>query len=348
MSTTTLRESGRAKGSGKRRRAKLISADVWGTTGYYPADVLARDAAYAFPVGTKMYENHRTATEEYERPVGDVSKMIGKLITAGEYEADNPEGPGVYADVEFYDSYVPRINEIGDDVGLSVDGGADYIDGEIAGRYGKIFTSLLYIRSVDVVTEAGAGGKLTTILESAAPMAGRPIESEGEQSVTAITKEDFLEGLAAFGDTLTTKIQEALAPVAAAPAEAVAAAAVETPAADAPAAEAAEPAATTTAVEVPVTSVEAAPEAKVEIDVAKLVTAVVDAGLPSEVLAQVVAAVEAGKPVEEAVADQTKIREAYAAQNAPSGFRIVEAGERAGQTTTTQASLSAGVLANLK
>ena len=164
MNNIVLHESGKAKGNGKRRRAKLIAADVWGSSGYYPASVLERDAEAVFFPGVKMYENHFTESEEYSRPEGDVAKLVGKLTSYGVFEPNNPEGPGVYADVEFYDSYVDRINEIADDIGLSVRGDGTSEEGEIDGRYGPIVTQLLNIRSVDVVTSAGAGGKIVSIL----------------------------------------------------------------------------------------------------------------------------------------------------------------------------------------
>lgn len=336
MNTTYILESGVAKGTGKRRKAKVISADVWGSSAFYPGEVLARDASTAFPIGTKMYENHFTESETWERPEGDVSKLIGKLISPGEYEADNPEGPGVYADVEFYDSYVDRINEIGDDVGLSVNGGADYVEGERDGRYGKIVTGIPFIRSVDVVTAAGAGGKLISILESAGPMAGRPINTEGDQSVTALTKEDFIEGLTTFGDKLTTAIKESLvvapvAPTVEAPADVVAPVGATTT----------EPAAT---VVTPAANAEEnEPEAAVVIDHAALATAFATSELPVAVMPSVIADITEGKSIEDAIKAQTVIKEAFRDLDSSNHVRIVEAAD--GQKTT---SLRDQILSNLK
>lgn len=325
MNITALRESGQAKGTGKRREAKILAADVWGSSAFYPKEVLARDAATAFPAGTKMFENHLTEAEQWERPVGDVGKLVGKLITSGEYKDDHPEGPGVYADVEFYDSYVDRINEIGDDVGLSVDGGADYVEGERDGRFGKIVTGIPFIRSVDVVVAAGAGGKLISIRESSGPMAGVPINTEGDQSMTAITKEDFDAGFKALGEalgqTLTTAIKESLTPT---PVTEPAAA----PAAEAPAAAAEGVVEAPTAAEVapvaPAAETPAEPAAEVVIDHAALTSAIITAALPAEVVPAVVAAVQGGATVEDAISAQTVIREAFLANAAPGTFRIVE------------------------
>lgn len=312
MTDLIIHESGKAKGSGKRRRAKLIAADVWGSSAYYPAAVLERDAEAVFVPGTKMYENHFTEAEEWERPEGDVAKLVGKLVTSGVYEAENPEGPGVYADVEFYDSYVPRINEIADDIGLSVRGNGASEEGEVAGRYGKIVTQILSINSVDVVTAAGAGGKLISIQESAGPMAGTPINTEGDQSVTALTKDEFAAGIAelkesfnaAVGDgfvtSLTTALKEALKP----------------------ATDVVEPVAETAAeVTAPVAEAVA-----VEVDHAELATKFAESDLPAAVMPNIVAAIKEGKTVEEAIASQTTLREAFTNhQPAITTVKIVEA-----------------------
>lgn len=318
MNNLELQESGRTRGTGKRRRAKLISADVWGSSAYYMADVLERDAAAVVVPGIKMYENHQTYVEESERPEGDVSKLVGKITSYGMYEPDNPEGPGIYADVEFYDSYVDRINEIGGDIGLSINGSGDYIEGEIDGRYGKIITKLVGIKSVDVVTAAGAGGKLVSILESARPMAGRPIETEGDQSVTALTKEEFEQGLAklieSFNGTLTenfstlsTSIKEALVPEPAATVE------------DEPNGESEE------GEEGKEKGQEPEEEAEVEIDHAELATKFAESALPTAVMPGVVAALKEGKTIEEAIEAQTKLREAFEEQANVTSVRITEA-----------------------
>lgn len=317
MNKIDLHESGKANGTGKRRRAKLIAADVWGSSAYYPAAVLERDAEDVFVPGTKMYENHFTESEEYERPEGDVSRLIGKLVSYGVYEADNPEGPGVYADVEFYDSYVDRINEIGEDVGLSVRGTGASEEGEVAGRYGKIVTQLLAINSVDVVTAAGAGGKLVSILESAGPMAGIPIKTEGDQSVTALTKDEFTAGIAelkesfnaavgeGFVTSLTTALKEALKPEPVpAPAE---------PAGEEGGAVEGEPAAD-----------------EVEVDHAELATKFAESGLPVAVMPNIVTAVKEGKTIAEAIESQTKLREAFAEASTVTTVRITEADRNEG------------------
>lgn len=199
----TLVESLAPTGSnavGKRWRARIIEADRWGSSAYYPAEVLERDGARVFTSGLPMYLNHPTESEKYERPERSVENMVGKLLSDAVFEED-----GLYADVEFYDSFVTMINERAEDVGLSVRASGLTEDGEKDGRYGPILVGMLSAESVDVVTRAGAGGKLTSILESERETAGTPIENKEGTSVTDVTKEDF----EAFTADLKTVITEA-------------------------------------------------------------------------------------------------------------------------------------------
>lgn len=320
--TIKFTESGRTKGTGKRRRAKLIAADVWGTSGYYPSTVLDRDAEAVFVPGTKMYENHFTESEEYARPEGDVAKLVGKLTSYGIFEPDNVDGPGVYADVEFYDSYVPRINEIGEDIGLSIRGAGTTEEGEVAGRYGPIVTQMLTINSVDVVTNEGAGGKLISILESAGPKAGTPINKEGDQSMTALTEEKFSAGItelkealsSTFNEDLIASITEAIKGVLPAVAAVEEVAQVEGAAEVAAAAETA-----------PAVVAEVAAPVAVEVNHSELATKFAESGLPTAVMDNVITAIKEGKSTEDAIASQVKLREAFAQATPTTYARITEA-----------------------
>lgn len=328
MTQTILKENGITKGTGKRRRAKLIASDVWGSSAYYSAEVLERDASTVVTPGIKMFENHQTYTEEMERPEGDVSKLIGKVTSHGMYEPDNPEGPGIYADVEFYDSYVDRINEIGGDIGLSINGVGDYVEGEKDGRFGKIITNLVQIKSVDVVTAAGAGGKLVSIIESAGPMAGVPIETKGVQAVEALTKEEFTEGLAKLVESVKEAFAENIETLQTALKESEEKKEQEEATEEVPEnTEASEEEAEESA-EKPEDKEEDKEE--VEVDVVDLTTKFIESGLPPVVMSNVFASVQAGKSVDEAIAEQAKLREAFMEQGSiPAGsVRITEASDK--------------------
>jgi len=245
-----------------------------------------------------MFQNHLTDNEQWERPEGSVENLVGKLESDASYEADGPDGPGLYADVMFYESYVSRITEIGKDIGLSVRANGLTEDGEMAGRYGPILVGLLGAKSVDVVTKAGAGGKLTSILESDRELAGRPVEinQEGTRSVTDVTKEDF--------EALSAALIEAIASIPAALAESLVAPVVE-----------------------PVVAVVESEEAAV-IDHAAIVEALAVNKLPAKSAATIVAAITEGATLEDAVAAQVELREAFASTTAETGTVIIESDKK--------------------
>ena len=312
MEKIQLNESvtGRTGGTGAKRRAKIIEGDRWGSSAYYPAEVVKRDAPLVVKAGTQMFADHLSESEKYERPEGSVHNLVGKLTSDAAWEDDGPDGPGLYADVQFYESFVPRINEIGDDIGLSLHGEGYTEWGEAAGREGPILTSMLSASSVDVVTRAGAGGKLTSILESDRELAGRPVKIKEGNQVTDITKEDFQAFLAELKESNTALVdgfKTALTESAAAhvPAEEKA----EKPAAKAKKSEEEEP---------KKTEVEES-----AVDQAAVIKAVVDADLPAEAATPIVESIRKGVSLEDAVKVQTDYRDAIASR-AGSGVITLE------------------------
>lgn len=285
--------------SGKRWRARIVEGDRWGSSAYYPKDVLERDGARVFTAGLAMYLNHPTQTEQYDRPERAVQDLVGKLTSDAVYESD-----GLYADVEFYDSFVAQINEKHEDVGLSIRAHGMTEDAEMDGRFGPVLVALLAADSVDVVTKAGAGGKLTSILESDRDLAGELIETnkEGTQSVT-VTKEDF-EGL-------RTALIEAIAGIPAALAESLAAVA-------------------------PVAVVEPVVEAVVEpvveavvIPHAAIVEALATNHLPAASASKIVAALTEGSTLEAAVQEQIALRESFKTSSDESGTVFISESNKA-------------------
>lgn len=161
--TTTITESvGLRARTGHRYRARLIEGDRWGSSGYYGRDMLERDGPNVWPAGTQVYMDHPGATEQHDRPERSVRDLAGKITSTPVYEAD-----GLYADVEFYPHVAPIIEAMWEDVGMSIRASGTAESGERDGRTGPIITSLTEGVSVDVVTRAGAGGKLVALLESA-------------------------------------------------------------------------------------------------------------------------------------------------------------------------------------
>lgn len=304
MVTTEVRLSESVAGAdkvGRRWRAKIIAADTWGSSAYYPAEVLERDGSRVFTEGLKMFQDHPKESDEYERPERSVRDMVGKLVSEAVYEADNPEGPGLYADVEFYDSFLSSINEKHQDVGLSVRAQGLTEDGEMDGRFGPILVGLLAAKSVDVVTQAGAGGKLTSILESDRDLAGRPIESTEGTSVTDVTKEDF--------DALATKLEASITGLS----ESIVAGITE----------ALRPAEKTDE-ELAAELAAAQKTDEVVIDHAAVVEALRTENLPAASAGAVIVALKEGKTLEDAIKAQVELREAFVSTQPETGVVIKE------------------------
>lgn len=161
--TTTITESvGLQARPGHRYRARLIEGDRWGSSGWYGRDMLERDGPAVWPAGTQVYMDHPGATEQHDRPERSVRDLAGKITSTPVYESD-----GLYADVEFYPHVAPVIEAMWEDVGMSIRASGTAESGERDGRTGPVITSLTEGVSVDVVTRAGAGGKLVALLESA-------------------------------------------------------------------------------------------------------------------------------------------------------------------------------------
>lgn len=162
MTTTITEAVGLTTGTGRRYRARLIEGDRWGSSGWYTREMLERDGPNVWPAGTQVYMDHPGVTEQHDRPERSVRDLAGKITTDPVYEGD-----GLYADVEFYPHVAPIIEAMWEDVGMSIRAAGTAETGERDGRTGPIITSLTEGVSVDVVTRAGAGGKLVTLLESA-------------------------------------------------------------------------------------------------------------------------------------------------------------------------------------
>jgi hypothetical protein len=155
LAETKLREQER-----NGRALIRIITPGWGSSGYYPADVLRRDGPTVFRAGTQLYLNHPTRTEEAERPERDIRDLAGKLASDAVWMDD-----GLYADVEYYNNHRPLIAAIGEDLDVSIRADGTYRTGEAEGRKGRIIEQLVRAESIDFVTRAGAGGKVARLME---------------------------------------------------------------------------------------------------------------------------------------------------------------------------------------
>lgn len=172
----------REAGSGTRGKwlAKLIEADVQGSSGFYPAEVLERDGAKAFPAGTPIYLDHPTESEEWERPERSVRDMAGVLVEDAHFDRAGKDGPGLYGPVQVFPSFQEDVAAWAPHVGMSIRalGLLDENDR---------VTELVRGQSVDIVTRAGAGGRLVEMTESAPQRGGH---TKGEELYTSLVEAD--------------------------------------------------------------------------------------------------------------------------------------------------------------
>lgn len=144
-------------------RALLIAADVQGSSGYYPAEVLMRDGPKAFPAGTHIYFDHPSGSEDVDRPERSVRDIAGFLLDDAAFE-DAADGRGLFSRIQFTEKAKPLAKELHKVIGLSIRA-AGQIEETASGQ--RIVRSIEHGLSVDVVTRAGAGGRLVTMTESA-------------------------------------------------------------------------------------------------------------------------------------------------------------------------------------
>ncbi len=157
----------------------------WGSSGYYPAEVL-KEAAPVYKSGTKMYLDHPTKTEEKERPERSVKDLAAVLISDGEYKENGHAGPGVYALAKVFSDKQDFINEKGPWIGLSHRAAGKAYMGEAEGKKGPIISKISEARSVDFVTIAGAQGQIVEMFES---YKSGTMEQTGDVSLEEVKKE---------------------------------------------------------------------------------------------------------------------------------------------------------------
>jgi hypothetical protein len=154
----------------------------WGSSGYYPAEVLKRDGPKVFTKGLKSYWDHPTASQEAERPERSLRDLAAELVSDARWEDNGPAGPGLYADAKVFGGYKEAVEELAPHIGVSIRALGRAKKGEAEGRKGQVIEALTAARSVDFVTVPGAGGQVLQMFEAAgrAPSSGEVTLEEGE------------------------------------------------------------------------------------------------------------------------------------------------------------------------
>lgn len=169
-------------------KIKIIQAGQ-GSSGWYPADVLKRDAG-RFAEGTHIYLDHPSESDERNRPERSVKDLAGALTGPAVWEEQGAAGPGLYAPVKFIDSVAPHINAIAPISGMSIRASGKAGTREVAGKKVRTIESIDVAHSVDVVTRAGAGGKVLDLIESARSGRTQPPKGGNTMSETELTLEE--------------------------------------------------------------------------------------------------------------------------------------------------------------
>lgn len=149
----------------------------WGSSGYYKPEVLERDGPKAFPKGTKMFWNHPTLQEERDRPERDLRDLAAEFIEDSTWKPNHPKGPGLYARAKVFDHYKGSIDQLAPHIGVSIRALGSAKPGIAEGKKGNIIEKLTLGRSVDFVTEAGAGGEVMSLFEAARPATSKTEET---------------------------------------------------------------------------------------------------------------------------------------------------------------------------
>lgn len=208
VESDSLRESAQA-------RLRLI-APGWGSSGFYPPEVLQRDGPAVFKAGTQMFWNHPTPKEEAERPEGSLEKLAAVLQEDAAWDGAGPAGPGLYSTAKVFDEFKAPLLELADHIGVSIRASGSSRPGEAAGRNGPIIERISSARSVDFVTRAGAGGKVLSLFEAAgrkpvAPTQAAPSrDTNQEQDEMSEAEYKALREAAAAQSAEIKRLKEAL------------------------------------------------------------------------------------------------------------------------------------------
>lgn len=159
---------------------KIIQSG-WGSSGYYPPEVLERDGPKVFKAGLKMFWNHPTLAEETERPEGSLDNLAAELISNAVWKPNAPTGAGLYADAKVFEIFKSAVDELAPHIGVSIRAEGQKQMGKAEGQAGPIIQAITAARSIDFVTSPGAGGQVLQLFESRRSDAGQSIKPENKE-----------------------------------------------------------------------------------------------------------------------------------------------------------------------
>ena len=208
--TIQLREkTSLGKVAGKRKWYSRIIAVGAGSSGYYTEAALKDHGPAAFPAGTKINLDHQSLESTWSQPAGTLATLAGIVASTPEFKED-----GLYAEVEFGETYGPFVEEFAEFIGLSINaqGWGEEFNDEGQRIIEGFVPSVL--NTVDLVTEPGAKGRLLKALESYGSIDNKIVKSTDKEN-KPMDEKDVKAIVDALTEALTpalTAITEALTP----------------------------------------------------------------------------------------------------------------------------------------
>lgn len=175
-----------------------------GSSGIYTAENLA-ESAPLFKVGTEMFIDHPTETEEWERPERSIRDYAGVFLE----DATVGEDGALYTVCKVFSGVNDLIKDKWKHIGVSINAWCDDPISE-----NGIVPPLAGVRSVDFVTTPGAGGAIIDLLES-----NRNDNYVKEAGMDKEIKSKFDELRDSLIEALSSKIEAAVATIQEAKAE---------------------------------------------------------------------------------------------------------------------------------
>jgi hypothetical protein len=176
MSVVQIVEAGATKGSqlvGKIWSITIIEGDRQGSSAYYPKEAL-ESGAPLFKKGLRIFKNHPSSEEKWSRPERNVDDIIGVLDEDATFDGKDLKGK-----IKVYSEHQEWVKERAEDgvIAMSI-----RAEGQMTeGANGMELVRFTAVRSVDVVTEAGAGGKFEEVLESAREISAAESAAESQK-----------------------------------------------------------------------------------------------------------------------------------------------------------------------
>lgn len=192
-----------ATGTGNEVEVTVIKAGFGNPVNnhFYGADIL-RESVEQF-VGVNMYADHEIDHQAQRKRAGvrSVRDLVGVIREAWWDEASQ----SVKARATILREWVMEILRVDPTVmHVSINGVGNSKPGQISGRKANIVESIRVIKSVDLVSHGGAGGKIDRILES--------LQEEASMALESVTLEDIKEHRPDLLEAYATELSEAAGP----------------------------------------------------------------------------------------------------------------------------------------